>query len=213
LILGHENFQLIPDKYVEGKPIIVNNGDRGRFDTFMKFQLNKQNNISSFQNYSIPLSDEISQDTDMLIMIKQYKKDITNLSYKLTPSINNSYNNLYSTSTSCSKCHINEYNQWKNTKHAHGFDSLKKENNEKREECLVCHALKYEYSYVSSQNQYMNVQCENCHGPGKTHIITSSMKANTILKPTKNTCLSCHNKDHDPNFDYQIKLPRILHKT
>lgn len=88
----------------------------------------------------------------------------------------------------CAKCHTKAHSKWKESRHAHAFESLiKGRENYQGEwvsriydpECLVCHTTgwsqthysRYESGYLSEDStpHLLNQQCENCHGPGSHH--------------------------------------------
>ena len=79
----------------------------------------------------------------------------------------------------------------------------------------------------------MNVQCENCHGPAKTHVdkqnylkhrslesMTEEQRnkiiaeAKAAVPPAKvgEVCTKCHYSHHDPNFVYDVKIHKVNHK-
>lgn len=89
----------------------------------------------------------------------------------------------------CGECHTKAFAKWKESKHAHAFDSLKIGRKGQEAgwisrihdpECLACHVtgwepqevLRYEGGYVSEDStpHLLNQQCENCHGPGSRHV-------------------------------------------
>ncbi|MBM80699.1 MAG: hypothetical protein CMJ78_08915 [Planctomycetaceae bacterium] len=85
----------------------------------------------------------------------------------------------------CGECHKKAYAKWKNSKHAHAYESLirGREGQEKNwisrihdPECLCCHVTGWEPQEVLPfESGFLSVdetpllkgqQCENCHGPG-----------------------------------------------
>jgi len=89
----------------------------------------------------------------------------------------------------CGECHTKAFAKWKESKHAHAFESLSKgrENYQGRwvprefdNECLACHVtgwhpqdvLPYDSGYKSAAEtpHLLGQQCENCHGAGSEHV-------------------------------------------
>ncbi len=89
----------------------------------------------------------------------------------------------------CGTCHTFAYSVWKESKHAHAYESLIKGRPEKKDdwvsriydpECLACHvtgwdaqrAIRYESGFVDLEKTPLlaGQQCENCHGPGSNHV-------------------------------------------
>ena len=51
--------------------------------------------------------------------------------------------------------------------------------------------------------------CESCHGPGSLHVENPS--PDTITgKPGEKVCVTCHNPENSPHFDFATYLPRVL---
>ena len=97
----------------------------------------------------------------------------------------------------CGECHTKAYAKWKDSKHAHAYDSLKtgREGQYSQPiprthdpECLACHVtgwspqavFPYDSGFVpevvakynGEPDRYLKLQgnqCENCHGPGSRH--------------------------------------------
>ena len=84
----------------------------------------------------------------------------------------------------CGECHKRAYAKWKESKHAHAYESLIKGRKGEEEnwisriydpECLACHVtgwhpqevLPYESGFRSAEltAHLVGQQCENCHGP------------------------------------------------
>jgi len=98
----------------------------------------------------------------------------------------------------CGECHTKAYAKWKDSKHAHAYDSLKTGRKGQYSqpiprihdpECLSCHVtgwspqgvFPYDSGFLpevianheNSPNRYallQGQQCENCHGPGSDHV-------------------------------------------
>ena len=52
------------------------------------------------------------------------------------------------------------------------------------------------------------VQCENCHGPRKAHMTNPSIKGE---KAKVDACVTCHQKDHSPQFEKTHYWSQIKH--
>lgn len=131
-------------------------------------------------------------------------------------------------SEACAECHDAEYEKWKQTPHAHATESLhtpKERSHIPRHhdpECLSCHVTGWNpqefFPYVTG---YLNFEksramhgngCENCHGPGASHVsaesgtvkVTEAQKKvlQTQMHAERNadSCLNCHDLDNSPDF-------------
>ncbi len=108
-------------------------------------------------------------------------------------------------------------------------------------ECLSCHAtgwdakeaLPYRDGFIDALTtpHLAGNQCENCHGPGSQHVkleadwkksggvlseaLTATRVAVRVTKAQaeKKVCLTCHDFDNSPKFDFKTYWPDIEHPT
>ncbi|MAT15997.1 MAG: hypothetical protein CMJ46_12090 [Planctomyces sp.] len=88
----------------------------------------------------------------------------------------------------CGSCHKKSFGKWKDSKHAHAYETLKIGRKGQEDtwisrvndpECLSCHVtgwqpqeyLRYDSGFVNEETtpNLEGQQCENCHGPGSRH--------------------------------------------
>jgi len=117
----------------------------------------------------------------------------------------------------------------KKSRHAHAFATLENKGKHFDPECLACHVVGLKpweapenasvedrkfaggTGFLSLQTtpHLKNVQCENCHGPARTHL------ENNNIKPANNDpkmiCANCHQGSHSPVFDFETYWPKIKH--
>ncbi|MFN0149837.1 MAG: multiheme c-type cytochrome [bacterium] len=109
---------------------------------------------------------------------------------------------------SCKDCHVSAWAQWSETKHAHAYESLASGDDWNNHECLPCHVTGYAqlggHATIGLSPELWNVQCEECHGMGTLH----TAKAAEV---TEATCLRCHTKDQDPDFDFARDIVGMIH--
>lgn len=129
----------------------------------------------------------------------------------------------------CAGCHAEIVLIWQNSRHAHAFATLENKGKHFDPECLACHVVGLKpweapdnasaedrkfaggTGFLSLQTtpHLKNVQCENCHGPAKTHL------ENNNIKPANNDpkmiCANCHQGSHSPVFDFETYWPKIKH--
>ena len=105
----------------------------------------------------------------------------------------------YVGSQRCQSCHLEEFEQWHETGHAHAIESLKKEQNYRNLYCVQCHVTGFRQhgGYVPYQNErpMENVGCEICHGPGGEHV-EEPRAFPLLLSPPRQLCQVCHNEEH-----------------
>ena len=115
----------------------------------------------------------------------------------------------------CGTCHIQEYEQWKQTPHALALARLTNTQQRNRG-CRSCHTL----APQSKQAHLSGVQCESCHGLGEHYAPANVMKDKKLSalmglkKISEATCMRCHTQDGPglSKFDYETKKKLILHR-
>lgn len=95
--------------------------------------------------------------------------------------------------SNCKMCHSDKHEAWLETAHSRAFDRLLAVGKQGSKECVGCHTTGYgkEGGYVDEETtpDMKNVQCESCHGPGKSH----NGNADEITKsPAAMVCAGCH---------------------
>jgi hypothetical protein len=115
----------------------------------------------------------------------------------------------------CNDCHEEKVIGWKTTTHAHAFETLKRQGEEKQQNpgCVQCHVVAFNadggFIDMDLTPELKDVQCESCHGPGRQHA-ESQDPDHIIIKPDEKVCRVCHTPGQDKNFNYE-KKSRLVH--
>ncbi len=126
----------------------------------------------------------------------------------------------YAGAEACKDCHLPAYAIWQTVRHSQALADLQKVGKQFDPECLACHVAGLgRGGYISQEAtpELANVQCENCHGPGKAHVAQPTVKlvppagATPQGRPSEATCRTCHMGSHSPKFDFATYWPKILH--
>ena len=139
---------------------------------------------------------------------------------------------------SCADCHETAHRVWRRSNHAKAWQALTKTATPARNfdpECIACHVvgwnaaelLPYQGGFLSEKETplLVSVGCEACHGPGENHVRAES-GSNTALQESlqkairlpvksgaaKKQCLTCHDGNNSPNFDFETYWQKIEHK-
>jgi 2',3'-cyclic-nucleotide 2'-phosphodiesterase (5'-nucleotidase family) len=111
----------------------------------------------------------------------------------------------------CSRCHVQQTEQWKNTTHARAWKTLVDGHKDTSADCIPCHVVGYRqpggFTSAVDTPSMANVQCENCHGMGTQHDAFAKEKR----KVTEAVCVTCHQGDNDPTFNFAAKLAKVVH--
>jgi hypothetical protein len=107
----------------------------------------------------------------------------------------------------CKVCHLSTFSAWEKTKHANAFQTLKSDER-KNPICLACHTTGYGaggYGTEGTVIDFINVQCESCHGPGSLYSRSSVMRDRKasedlgLARIDESVCTRCHNES-SPTF-------------
>lgn len=141
----------------------------------------------------------------------------------------------------CKKCHNKAYDIWKDTRHAHAYQTLVKDTRPSLRqydgECVTCHVTGFDYQggFVNEKltPHLLNNGCENCHGPGSAHKDDpDNEEIRRLMNPFKTpkneteeakkvrlnrldqSCQHCHNIDNDVKWSkvsIEEKWKQIAH--
>jgi hypothetical protein len=117
----------------------------------------------------------------------------------------------------CAGCHQSSYEVWKKSKHAVAMAVLVEKSRHEDATCVECHVLGFtaKGGYVNQDKSphFSNVQCENCHGPRRDHVLDpgNNKKSKNAMNP-KSSCAECHTPPHSPGFDQNKYWDLIKHK-
>ena len=120
---------------------------------------------------------------------------------------------IFVTSQTCGTCHVDAFQAWEGSAHAHAIDILKRERKEFDTQCVVCHVTGsgqpggFEDLYRTAH--LANVQCEACHGQGREHSQQPTVVKMGPLGP--NSCVTCHNRSNSPEFEFVSYWESIKH--
>lgn len=110
----------------------------------------------------------------------------------------------------CGECHHSAYETWKSTRHSRANKALDS-HQATDPRCSQCHG--------TTSQRTGNVQCEECHGPGKHYAYSYVMKDKVLSRlvglkvPEQNVCGRCHT-DSTPSirtFDYSTMWGIVNH--
>ncbi|WP_166827964.1 multiheme c-type cytochrome [Thalassoroseus pseudoceratinae] len=158
----------------------------------------------------------------------------------------------------CGKCHTKAFAKWSSTKHAHAYESIVKGREGQftepiarnlDTECIGCHVtgwdpendLPFDSGFLPEQlatakgepQRYEHLkgqQCENCHGPGSTHVelemawktdrtntdesrLKASRRQMTLTKKVAEDrlCIKCHDHENSPKFEFAKYWEEVKH--
>jgi hypothetical protein len=112
----------------------------------------------------------------------------------------------------CAGCHEKENQVWVTSRHGHAMATLEKKNQQFDNECVGCHVVGFQkggFQSLYTTPQLANVQCEECHGPGRLHASNPGKGYGFVATPV--ACMQCHKEPNDPDFNFAVYWPKIKH--
>lgn len=121
----------------------------------------------------------------------------------------------------CLECHEETAEPWRKTSHHSALKTLQDDDKTCDLECVSCHVTGFERpggAFLGHLEGRGNVQCESCHGPGSGHVAMAEegeakaklFPAPFLRAPGEAVCVTCHNREHDKNFDFIRDRKKIL---
>jgi cytochrome c554/c'-like protein len=120
------------------------------------------------------------------------------------------YRDRLQNETVCGNCHVTHQAIWEETAHADAFTTLE-QSGHMQTACQGCHTVNQrgnaspdtEGGWIGTQDpRYHDVQCENCHGPGLTHVenpeTTQPLASLAVGADLTVGCGECHTGVHHP---------------
>lgn len=113
----------------------------------------------------------------------------------------------------CAECHEESFPVWEASKHSHAWKTLEDAGKQFHLNCTGCHVTGWEkpggVCRLDKVAGRENVGCESCHGPGSLHAEDPSAD-NITARPGQEVCVTCHNRENSPHFDFATYVPKIL---
>jgi hypothetical protein len=119
----------------------------------------------------------------------------------------------FASAQACLECHRAEYMVWSNTPHAKAMNSLATKAAELDSGCLACHTTGFNrggFQNIAQSRALINVQCEECHGPGRVHIAKPD-KTYGHISDVQAICSRCHTAETSAEFKLETYWARIRH--
>ncbi|WP_338023536.1 multiheme c-type cytochrome [Archangium primigenium] len=113
----------------------------------------------------------------------------------------------------CAECHAETLPVWEGSKHHQAWKTLEDVGKQFHLNCTGCHVTGWQQPggvcRLDKVAGRENVGCESCHGPGSLHVEDPS-PTNVIAQPGQTVCVTCHNPENSPHFDFATYLPKVL---
>jgi hypothetical protein len=219
LIIGH-NVPLLAQGRMIKNTVACYGGEQGQYIGRTILTLDAAHKATTGENTAFILSPDVGERADIAKLVKAFedgwneklrveeKKKVAEMNSKLAQG--NSPDRFLGAEL-CTRCHTTEADQWKNTPHAHAWQTLVDAKKDATPDCIPCHVLGYQkqggFQGGQDSTKLANVQCESCHGMGTEH----DAFATPPRAVTAETCTGCHTSTTSPTFNFATYQPHILH--
>ena len=181
--------------------------------------------LKSLSAGTFPVSADLDKAPEAVELFEQYQASLRKANLVANaPRRELPEGQSYVGSSACRSCHQPQHLVWRDSKHAHAYETLKDEKRHYDPECVKCHVVGMDTatgftSFIKSRD-LAGVGCESCHGPGGRHV--TWCKANPGIAPPEGSpermprgdregCVRCHTTDQSPRFKLDTYLPKIEH--
>jgi len=220
VIVGR-NVPLIQTGRLVKNTVACYGGEQGQYvgETILTF--NDKGAISARENEMFLLGPEVGEKKEVADLVRGFEDGFNALLEKKAKEDQARANTMAGADSSsmapdhflgsdvCSRCHVDEAEQWKTTAHAKAWQTLVDRHKDATPDCIPCHVLGYKQAggYGTMATNRVNVQCESCHGMGTGH----EAFAASHPKVSEQVCQSCHNATTSPDFAFAKFKPYVDH--
>jgi hypothetical protein len=219
------------------RTVLVEVGEKGMNAVVFGFYSEPEKQI---RYQRVPLDSRFEAAAKAKMLMEQYQEQLQvigfeGLGLRPSPHIDAETNGNFVGSKACDSCHGDSYDVWKESGHSHAWATLRDLDPPRiyDPECVSCHVVgwdpeeyfPYESGFWNEETtpKLVNVGCESCHGPGENHIDAEirgdeptqlSMRAAmrlTMEEADREQCITCHDLDNSPDFDFETYWPKIVH--
>ncbi|HYW79283.1 MAG TPA: multiheme c-type cytochrome, partial [Thermoguttaceae bacterium] len=217
-----------------GKTVLVEVGTKGMDAIVLGLYADPQNPI---RYQRVPLDSRFAASREMKMLMEAYQEQLKAAGFveseiRAVPHPLSELGGKFVGSRACESCHEASNDVWKRSGHAKAYDTLANLDEPRQfdPECISCHVIgwnpqkyfPYESGYRSIEKtpHLIDVGCESCHGPGGAHCkaeegsdLALQKRLQEALVVTKEDakplCLTCHDLDNSPDFDFDTYWPKV----
>jgi hypothetical protein len=175
--------------------------------------------INAFSLRFLPLEASLPGEPDVKAVVTEYDRDVGKMNLAWAKEHGQDCpapkkgEAAFVGNASCQECHAEAFPLWEKSKHSRGWVTLEEKGKQFHLNCVGCHVTGYEQPggvcRLDKVAGREGVGCESCHGPGSLHAEDPTPK-NIVLSPGRELCVTCHNLENSPHFDFATYLPRVL---
>lgn len=205
-----------------GRTLVLFHEQEGKGLTLARLRLSGRHQVAAFECRSIALDDSVPEDPDVRRAVSEFYEESARRELSAAGGVrplidwDPAFHGRFVGTDRCVSCHADQAQQHRVTKHALAFNTLIRAGRQMTTRCTPCHvvgfALPTGWNPVSPADRLRHIGCESCHGAGGDHADHPG-HGNIRRTPLKETCLSCHDPKHSPDFEatFQRRWNSVRH--
>jgi 2',3'-cyclic-nucleotide 2'-phosphodiesterase (5'-nucleotidase family) len=207
VVVGGDQRSDIPDPELIGGTLWIQPPSYGRFLAVVRLALDRQRlRPSQWRIAKVPWKG--ARQPEVAKIVEAYTAKESAAMLELMNRTTTQHEG-YSGFEKCAQCHAEITESWKKTRHANGWETLKRAGHRYDAECLPCHTTGDPKKLPSVALK--GVQCEDCHLPMNQHGQYDSGARHEKDVDWKAVCIRCHDDQRSPGFDFAKSLPLVKH--
>jgi 2',3'-cyclic-nucleotide 2'-phosphodiesterase (5'-nucleotidase family) len=221
VVLGHNpKSSSNPEPVYIGAVPVYSATSQGQNVGNLRLALDSDMTIVDTNNKVRFLGDEVPDDPEVTAMVEAFDEENRQLQKVLFAKAqlkasrsSGAAADVYLGVGSCMSCHSVAFDTYTQTAHARAYKTLSSQFVHRDTNCVGCHVTGWgELGGFSGTRRLgapvdlIDVQCEACHGPGTDHSRDGSYSQSAV-----DSCVKCHTKEQDPDFDFDKAWKKIAH--
>lgn len=213
IISGSDEVKPIETPIKAGKTLILTTGEEGKYLGRIDLTIDQSGEIKDAQLQVTALSERIPDSPRINSLLETYYETVENEGLlEKEERVEPSRGGVYQGSESCRMCHVEAFNIWQQTPHAHAYETLIEGKRQFDPECVRCHTVGFGFvtGFVNQEETpgLAEVGCESCHGVGSNHIQNPQRGYGKVQETD---CRTCHTSEQGPGFDFEHYFKMIAH--
>ena len=203
-----------PKPVRQDETIIVRPGERGQNVGILRFVVAPDGTIPEFDGEVVTLGEKYVADPQIIKDVNALKADLERIRkedevVRQATLDEQQAVDRFIGDDKCGRCHADAMKSWESSRHAHAMQTLVDLQMNESADCLKCHTTGFAqptgFRAGKSDPDLSNVQCESCHGMGTKHDREHPQEITQVL------CVTCHDAQNDPGFDFESAVQKIAH--
>ncbi|TWT94411.1 multiheme c-type cytochrome [Stieleria varia] len=199
-----------------GQTLLTAVANKGKFVARVRASVNDGDRTPTWNADLHEVSSELAEDQEQQSNLAAFRKRLSDLDFSASQTSFDVFpadeGNHYAGSDACQTCHQQDTETWERSSHAHAWRTLVDVGAHVDSSCQRCHTVGFGgtggFVNRKSSMDRIDVGCESCHGPSSRHVADESVPTPWLAV---DSCLSCHDHENSPHFQYDHYWQQIEH--